>query len=216
MWLPSGGVRCCGAMRTVLVRDVPVAFCERGVGRPVVMIHGWQGDHRYMAADLEPVFADAPQWRRVYLDLPGHGRTPAPESLGSQAQVVAVLIDAIGMILGRERFAVAGNSYGGYLALGLVRAMPQRLLGAALLVPDLPAPDGSRETPGHVTIVEDAAAMRDLAEDEQWIPDRLVERTRAGVLAIRAGDTRDARSRRTLAGAGRAAGRVPCSGSGLA
>ena len=34
------------------------------VGRvlPVVVIHGWLGDHRYMAADLGPVFAQADGW----------------------------------------------------------------------------------------------------------------------------------------------------------
>jgi pimeloyl-ACP methyl ester carboxylesterase len=175
-------------MRIVNVQGIPVAVEERGAGRPIVLIHGWQGDHRYMAADLESVFVHEPQWRRIYLDLPGHGQTPAPEWLEAQAQVVSVLVDAIGMIVGPERFAVAGNSYGGYLALGLVRAMPERLLGAALLVPDLPAADGSRDTPSHVTIVADAGAMHDLAADERWIPDRLVEQTRSGVLEIRKHD----------------------------
>jgi pimeloyl-ACP methyl ester carboxylesterase len=175
-------------MRTVNVRGIPVAVEERGTGRPIVLIHGWQGDHRYMAADLEPVFGEDPAWRRIYLDLPGHGRTPAPGWLGDQAQVVAVLVEAIEAIVGRERFAVAGNSYGGYLSLALVRTMPQRLLGAALLVPDLPAADGSREAPPHATIVEDASAMADLAPDERWISERLVEQTRAGVLEIREHD----------------------------
>lgn len=175
-------------MRIVNVQEIPVAFEERGAGRPIVVIHGWQGDHRYVAADLEPVFAEEPEWRRIYLDLPGHGRTPAPGWLESQTQVVSVLIEAVETIVGLERVAVAGNSYGGYLTLGLVRAMPERLLGAALLVPDLPAADGSRDTPPHVTIVEDAGAMHDLAADERWISDRLVEQTRSGVLGIREHD----------------------------
>jgi pimeloyl-ACP methyl ester carboxylesterase len=133
---------------------MPVAFERRGAGIPIVLIHGWQGDHRYMAADIEPVLAHEPGWQRIYVDLPGHGRTPAPSWLRGQAQVVSVLVEALEAVVPGERFAVAGNSYGGYLTLGLVRAIPERLLGAALLVPDLPAEDGSRETPPHVTLVE--------------------------------------------------------------
>ena len=175
-------------MHTVTAQGIPVRFESRGAGIPLVLIHGWQGDHRYMAADLEPVFADDHRWRRVYVDLPGHGQTPAPQWLESQAQVLSVLIDVIQAIVGDAPLAIAGNSYGGYLTLGLVRAIPERLLGAALLVPDLPAPDGSRDTPTHLTIVEDQAAFADLAADEEWIPDRLVEQSRRGVLEIREHD----------------------------
>ena len=172
----------------VVVQGIPVAFESHGSGTPIVLIHGWQGDHRYMSADLEPVFAEAPGWRRISIDLPGHGRTPAPPWLAGQAQVVSILIEALAAVVG-EPFAVAGNSYGGYLTLGLVRAIPERLLGAALLVPDLPAEDGSRDTPSHVTLVEaPAGVFDDLAEDERWIPGRLVEQSRRAVDAIRADD----------------------------
>jgi pimeloyl-ACP methyl ester carboxylesterase len=168
---------------------MPVAFERRGAGIPIVLIHGWQGDHRYMAADIEPVLAHEPGWQRIYVDLPGHGRTPAPSWLRGQAQVVSVLVEALEAVVPAERFAVAGNSYGGYLTLGLVRAIPERLLGAALFVPDLPAEDGSRETPPHVTLVEaPMAVFDDLAEDERWIPDRLVEQSERAVAAIRADD----------------------------
>ena len=175
-------------MQTVTVQGIPVAFESRGEGTPVVLIHGWLGDHRYMRADLEPVFAGGSGWRRIYLDLPGHGRTPAPPWLGDQAQVIGVVIEALRAIVGDEPFAVAGNSYGGYLALGIVRAIPERLLGAALLVPDLPAADGSRTAPPHATLVEAPDAFTDLADDERWIPDRLVEQSRRAVSEIREHD----------------------------
>ena len=175
-------------MRSVDVQGIPVACVERGDGVPLLLIHGWQGDHRYMEADLEPVFGADGRWRRIYLDLPGHGETPAPDDLGTQRQVVSILRGFIDAVLGDEPFAVAGNSYGGYLTLGIVRAMPERLLGAALLVPDLPAADGSRDTPAHRTIVSAPGAFHDLAEDEAWIPKRLVDQSREAVLEIREHD----------------------------
>ena len=177
-------------MQTVTLQDIPLAYDHRGPddGKPVLLIHGWQGDHRYMAADLEPVFEETGAWRRTYIDLPGHGRTPAPPWLGNQEQVMSILRDFVGAVLGHGPFAVVGNSYGGYLTLGLVRSMPERLLGAALLVPHLPAPDGSLDTPPHSTIAEDPTAFGDLAADEGWIPGRLVEQSRRAVLEIRRHD----------------------------
>lgn len=175
-------------METVDIQGIPVAYEVRGQGRPIALIHGWQGDHRYMAADLEPVFEAAPGWRRVYLDLPGHGATPAPDWLGGQAQMVSILREALDALIPDEPFAVAGNSYGGYLTLAVVRAMPARLLGAALLVPDLPAADGSRDLPPHVTLVADPSAFDDLGADEAWIPGRLVEQNARAVREIREHD----------------------------
>ena len=172
-------------MQTMDVQRIPVAFEVLGEGAPILLIHGWQGDHRYMAADLEPVFEVVGGWRRIYVDLPGHGQTPAPPWLKSQAQVVSVLSGFVDAVLGKETFAVAGNSYGGYLTLSLVRSMPDRLRGAALLVPDLPTADGMREAPSHTTIIKDPAAFADLAADEAWIPGRLVEQSRMAVLEIR-------------------------------
>lgn len=173
-------------MNSIAVQGIPIAYEERGAGRPVLLIHGWSSDHHYMMADLEPAFADAQGWRRIYLDLPGHGGTPAPDWLGSQEQVLSILLDFTAAIFGREPFAIAGSSYGGYLTLAAVRSIPERLLGAALLVPDLPSADGTRDTPPQTTLIADTGAFTDLADDEDWIPGVLVEQTRRGVEEIRA------------------------------
>ena len=175
-------------MNTIDVQGIPVAYLERGSGTPILLIHGWQGDHRYMMADLESVFETVPGWRRVYVDLPGHGATPAPEWLASNAHVISVLVDLSAALFGEERFAVAGNSWGGYFALALVRSLRQRLLGAALLVPWLPDAKRECDVPEHRTLVRDPDAFGDLAPDEEWIPDRLVEQSRRAVELIRRDD----------------------------
>ena len=175
-------------LKVVDVQGIPVAYEVRGEGRPVLLIHGWSADRRYMIADLEPILAAAPGWQRVYLDLPGHGLTPAPDWLTTQDQMLSVLGDFIDVVLPRGLFAVAGNSYGGFLALALVRSMPDRLCGAALLVPDVPAADGTRDLPRPVTLHEDLSVFGDLAPDEQWIPAALPLHERRMVGEIRAHD----------------------------
>lgn len=170
------------------VDGIPVAVERRGAGAPILLIHGWSADRRYMLADLEPVFDEHPGWERIYLDLPGHGETPAPEHLGTQEQMLGVLLGFVEAILPEGAFAVAGNSYGGYLALALVRTIPERLRGAALLVPDVPAPDGTRDTPEPVTLVADRSIFDDLEPDEEWIPDALVAHEARMLAEIRAHD----------------------------
>jgi pimeloyl-ACP methyl ester carboxylesterase len=156
------------------VDGIPIELHRVGRGRPLVIVHGWSADHRYMRADLEPVFdADTP-WSRIYFDLPGHGATPAPDWLERQSQMLAIVAAVADAAADGEPYAVAGNSYGGYLALGLVRTQPERLLGAALLVPDLPDERNERDVPAPVTVHENRSLFGDLAEDEEWIPAGLV------------------------------------------
>jgi pimeloyl-ACP methyl ester carboxylesterase len=142
-----------------------------------------------MQADLEPAFARSSHpWRRIYVDLPGHGVTPAPEWLETQAQMVSVLVELVQRLSVDGPIALVGSSYGGYLSLALIRSVPDSLLGAALIVPDLPAPDGSRDTPPRTVLVHDPAAMQELADDEQWIASTLVEQSAAAVQLIRQDD----------------------------
>jgi pimeloyl-ACP methyl ester carboxylesterase len=170
------------------VEGIPIELHVRGAGRPLLVVHGWSADHRYLCADLDPVFDAHGGWRRVAFDLPGHGATMAPDWLGTQEQMLRIVAAVGEGAFGTEPYAVAGNSYGGYLALGLVRTAPERLLGAALLVPDLPRDDTTREVADPVVIHPDPAAFDALADDEAWIPDALPVHERRMLEAIRAHD----------------------------
>lgn len=170
------------------VEGIPIGIHERGSGRPLLMVHGWSADHAYMVADLDPIVATHDGWRRIYFDLPGHGSTPAPDWLGNQEQMLAIVTGIADAVIGAEPFAVAGSSYGGYLALGLVRTLPERLLGAALIVPDLPSAENTRDVPEALTIQPDLSLFHDLAEDEQWIPGGLVVHEQRMLDEIRAFD----------------------------
>ncbi len=172
----------------VEIQGIPIAYEVHGEGAPILLIHGWSADRRYMLADLEPVFAVRPGWRRIYLDLPGHGATPAPLWLSTQDQMLSIVTGFVDAVLPPEPFVVAGNSYGGYLTLALIRSIPDRLRGAALLVPDVPGQDGARDLPAPVAIAPDASIFDDLAPDEEWIPGALPVHDRRMLDEIRAHD----------------------------
>jgi pimeloyl-ACP methyl ester carboxylesterase len=106
-----------------------------GEGRPVVAIHGMGEDHRHMVVDLEPVFVHYSKWKRIYPDLPGHGKTPAPDWITSNDQMLDVVLEFIDEVTNGERFLLVGRSYGGYLARGVVNRRPSLIDGLLLWVP---------------------------------------------------------------------------------
>ncbi len=102
-----------------------------GEGRPVVVLPWFGVDGSFAAAAVEPVFADIDGWRRWYVDLPGTGESP-PVDPSSDAGLDA-LEETVSATLGLAPFHLAGCSYGGYLAAGLVRRIPDRVRGLLLV-----------------------------------------------------------------------------------
>lgn len=142
---------------------VDVHYIERGPAtgdaeRTVVLLHGFPVDHRIMTGCFEPVFESRAGWRRLYLDLPGMGRTVAPESVRGTDDVFAVVQAAVRQLVPEGRFAICGESYGGYLARGLVAADPELVTGVALVCPMVVAEHPRRDVDEHVVLVRDAFA----------------------------------------------------------
>ena len=169
-------------VRTVEVRGVPVEVEVRGTGgTPLLAIHGWGVDRRLMTGCLEPLFAadaaaDA-SWLRIYPDLAGAGGTPGDPRIdgsGAMLDLVAAVADAVRP---GEPFALVGESYGGYLARGLVRTRPDDVLGLALLCPSM-APGAS--TAAELVVLErDEALLASLdAADRAAFTEVTVRQTR--------------------------------------
>jgi pimeloyl-ACP methyl ester carboxylesterase len=129
-----------------LVGDVPVHYVEHGEGAPVLTLHGAGVDHREVMACLDPVFDAANGYRRIYPDLPGMGRTPAPESIASADDVLDVLLGIVDGMFGEEPLLVTGHSVGGYYAQAIATRRPDQVVGLALLCPLVP---GIHDVPDH-------------------------------------------------------------------
>lgn len=126
--------------------DVPVHYVERGAGSPVLALHGAGVDHREVLACLEPVFDALTGYRRIYLDLPGMGRTPAPEAIRSADAVLEVLLGFIHGVIGDQPMLVLGHSAGGCYAQAIAGQLPGQVAGLALLCPLLA---GTHDVPEH-------------------------------------------------------------------
>jgi pimeloyl-ACP methyl ester carboxylesterase len=108
---------------------------RHGDGTPVLALHGWSPDHRLMTGCLEPVFARRSGYLRLYPDLPGMGRTPAPSTVAGSDDVLDLVLELVDQAVGEAPFLVVGESYGGYLARAVAHARPEQVLGLALVCP---------------------------------------------------------------------------------
>jgi pimeloyl-ACP methyl ester carboxylesterase len=127
-----------------------------------------------MFNDLEPLFVRREGWRRIYLDLPGMGKTRAADWITHQDHILNIVLKFIDTVAPEERFVVAGASYGGYLARGLVYHKGDQIDGMFINVPVIEADHTKRKLPRHKVIKEDAAFMAGLGSDEQDMGDLIV------------------------------------------
>ncbi|PJM72929.1 alpha/beta hydrolase [Bifidobacterium primatium] len=115
---------------------------------PVVFVHGMGVDHRSLML-LDGVFPDA--MRRIYLDLPGFGKTPALDGMGGLPEMADWLQSTIDDIIGpRTAFAMVGNSMGGALAREMLAREPERVLGLALIAPVVDPRHAHRKVGEHI------------------------------------------------------------------
>ncbi len=141
------------------VGDVAVHYVEHGVGTPVLVLHGAGVDHREAEACFEPALGTGGGYRRLYPDLPGMGRTPAPASLRSADDVLDTLVGFTDKVAGPDAVLVVGHSAGAYYAQGIAARRPERVAGLALVCPLLTA---VRDVPAHNPVI----AAGDLGDEE--------------------------------------------------
>jgi len=113
-----------------------------GSGPPIVCLHGLAIDRRVMQAVCEPGLSES-NFRRIYVDLPGHGESRANPDALSADDLVAALADVIAAVAD-EPLAVVGYAYGGYLAQALA-GLYDGVRGLALVCPTV-EPDFARRT----------------------------------------------------------------------
>lgn len=140
-----------------------------GTGPPLVLIHGGLWDGRLWDDQWE---AFAARFRTVRPDLRGFGRSdPAEREFNLTEDLVAVLDEE-----GIRRAAVVGLSLGGYVALDVALARPDRVSGLVLVGAGVTGfDDWSEAIQRHRKETEAAVQLGDLAaamelELELWCP----------------------------------------------
>ncbi len=166
-------------MEDCRVKGVTVYHEEHGEGRPLLMLHGWGLDHRHLVSAMEPLFAQRSGWQRIYLDLPGCGKTPSAAWIKGQDQILECVLGFIDWLMPGQRFAVAGASAGALLARGVAYRRGADMDGLLLVVPVAIAEDAKRDRPAPATLVRDEALLGRLsAEDVKLLNGAVVQSQR--------------------------------------
>lgn len=116
-----------------------LTYDRSGSGPPLVLIHGL-GSARTVWKPVTPALAGA--FDVIAVDLPGHGQTPLASGMAMDPRALADSVLTTLDRCGVERAHLAGNSLGGWVALELAAAHPERVTSVTAL-----APAGMRDVP---------------------------------------------------------------------
>jgi pimeloyl-ACP methyl ester carboxylesterase len=149
------------------LEDISVHYELHGDGRPMVSLHGFWLDHHSLTGCMEPIFERRDGWKRLYPDLPGMGKTPSKGWITNSDQMLDVMLAFIDKLMPNQHFVLAGESYGGYLARGIVQHRSELVDGLLLICPMVIADSADRTLPPHTVLVKNPTVMSTLNPEER-------------------------------------------------
>lgn len=139
-----------------------------GDGIPTVILHGWGVDHRLMSGCLEPVFETATgQFKRIYIDLPGMGRSIPGEDIHDSRDILRVIYGLLDDIIPNQSFILMGESYGGLLSRGILYDKMPMVKGLLLLCPLIIPGYRKGTVVPYETIDSDPSFLKTLSKEDQ-------------------------------------------------
>src|SRR5687767_4311184 len=149
-----------------VLENITVHYEVFGEGRPIIILPGWGMSIPLIAHDTEPYFQGREGWKRIYIDPPGHGKTPGKDWITNQDQILEVILACIDKLTEGQRFSMIGISLGAYLARGVMRTRAELVDGIAMIVPVIFAEDKKRTVPPHKVLIEDHTVRAELTPEE--------------------------------------------------
>lgn len=148
------------------IKNISINYEIIGEGKPIIMIHGYYPDHRLMMGCMEPIFDTKEGYKRIYIDLPGMGKSDCAEWINNSDTMLDILIEFIKTIIPNETFLLVGQSYGGYLARGIINKMEDMVVGVALICPVIIADYKKRNVPEHIVLMKDDILLNTMSSEE--------------------------------------------------
>ncbi|KAL7912486.1 putative alpha/beta hydrolase [Trichoderma velutinum] len=165
--------------------DAILSAHEVGEGLPVLIIHGWQMLGKVEEIDFEPIFNKTPGLRRIYVDLPGMGATPA-NNVKDQDEMYLRLVQFIDSRLGKSRFLVVGSSCGGYLARAIAHKYTEQVDGLLLRVPLIEPDDSKRDLDAFTPLVANEQLMATISAEDKSLLGNVLIQTPAYISSLKA------------------------------
>jgi pimeloyl-ACP methyl ester carboxylesterase len=151
-----------------MINNINTYYEICGEGIPIIILHGWGVDHRILKGWIEPTFHSLKKrYKRVYIDLPGMGKTPVNDSIRSSDDMCDFVYKFINHVIPNERYLLVGKSYGGYLSRGLAKMDSKRISGMFLICP-LVFCETQREHAPKRSVVEVEKGIKAIIPKEEW------------------------------------------------
>ena len=158
---------------------------EIGEGLPVLIVHGWEMDGKVEEMDFEPIFTKTPGFRRIYVDLPGMGTTPA-NNVKDLDDMYLRLTQFIDIKLGKSTFLLVGTSCGGYIARALAQKYVEQIDGLLLRVPLIEPKDNLRDLDNFKPLVVNEQLMSSMSSKDKALLGDVLIQTPAYIKALKA------------------------------
>jgi pimeloyl-ACP methyl ester carboxylesterase len=159
-------------MPTVPINNTTLHYSDQGKGPPLMLVHGFPLDNRMWHNQLEPLSRNH---RLIAPDLRGFGQSapgPSPFTIESLADDLLALARHLHL----DKFALAGLSMGGYIALAYV-AKYQSTLQSLILLDTKSQADTAESKQGRDKMIAQAREQGPKPIADAMLPKLLPEET---------------------------------------
>jgi len=139
-----------------------------GNGTPIIMLHGYSLDHKVLKNCMEPIFSQRGEYKRIYFDLPGMGKSPSSNLINSSDDMLEIVIGFIHEILQDQDYIIISESYGSYLARGLIARFNEKVKACMFLCPLIQPETKRRIIPEYKVFLKDEKFIATLDSDEKY------------------------------------------------
>ena len=150
-----------------LIKNTRIYYEVYGKGLPIINLHGFMLDHRVLKGCMEPIFNKRSNFKRIYFDLPGMGKTKAESWIKNSDHMLEVSIEFIKKIIPNQRYLIVSESYGSYIARGIIYKEPKYVEGVLFICPVIKAEQNKRSLPKNdIPITQPSVKMLDRYKKE--------------------------------------------------
>jgi len=167
------------------LENITIHYEVLGDGKPMIVLPGWSLNTRMTAHRTEPFFYQREGWKRIYIDPPGHGKTPGKDWITNIDGILEVILACVDKLTEGQNFGLLGRSFGAYLARGVLLKRTKSVDGIAMLNPVIIAEDDRRSLPSYQVLVEEPLTDTGLTMEEEELLSMSVVRTRKWLTEIR-------------------------------
>ncbi|WP_028775912.1 alpha/beta fold hydrolase [Shimazuella kribbensis] len=130
-------------------KGTTIAFEDLGQGKPIILVHGFVGDHHYWDHVMEPL---AKKYRVIAIDLPGHGNSALSSDTNTTedyADEIANLVEQLRL----DKITLVGHSLGGYITMAFSKKYAS-MLDRFALIHSTALPDTEEAKAGRLAGIE--------------------------------------------------------------